>query len=287
MIKNLAKTAVVIVSSTILSTLAVNAVDLGSYVPRTLLGGLLFSSSEEKLSSPCPENMTLVTQALTPFCVDVYEVSAGEKCMYTEPKSENETMLDLSDPACKPVSEVNRVPWRFVTQTQAEQACSRAGKRLPSANEWYKAALGTPDQNVGWTEESCNVANNRSDGVSMTGAGMRCVSDAGAYDMVGNVWEWVAETIDKGVWDDRTLPSTGYVSGVDMSGVAYETQSGQIDGVFDDRFWSDVTIYAGMMRGGYYGSQSQAGLFATYAASPPTFSGDAVGFRCVVAPSTY
>jgi formylglycine-generating enzyme required for sulfatase activity len=284
MIKSFAKTAVVIASSTILATLAVNAVDMSGYFSHTMLGALLFSVEEEK-KEPCPENMVLVTQALTPFCIDAYEVSAGKKCTYTNPTGENETVLNLANRECAPVSEPNSMPWRFVTMTQAEQACSRAQKRLPTANEWYKASLGTPDQNSGWTEESCNVAHNRADGVSKTASGMRCISDAGAYDMVGNVWEWVAETVDKGVWDGRVLPMTGFVQGVDVHGIAYTTESAQVENFGNDRFWLDSGIYAGVMRGGYYNSQGQAGLFSTYAASPPTFSGDAVGFRCVVTPN--
>jgi formylglycine-generating enzyme required for sulfatase activity len=285
MIKSFAKTTAVIVGSTILATLTVNAVDMSGYFSRTMLAGLLFSGEETKNDS-CPQNMVLVTQALTPFCVDAYEASAGENCVYNTPANENETLLNLADRACTPVAKPNSEPWRYISSTQAEQACSRAGKRLPTANEWYKAALGTPDLSSGWTEEYCNVAHNRTDGVANTGTGMRCISDAGAYDMVGNVWEWVAETVDKGVWDGRVLPVTGFVDNVDTNGIAYSTESAQVENFNNDRFWLDSAIHAGVMRGGYFNSQSHAGLFATYAASPPTFSGDAVGFRCVVTSHT-
>lgn len=281
MIKSFAKTTAVIVGSTILATLTVNAVDMSGYFSRTTLAGLLFSGEEIKNES-CPPHMVLVTQALTPFCIDAYEASADESCAYDTPQSENETVLNLADRACTPVSKPNTKPWRYVSYTHAEQACSRVGKRLPTANEWYKAALGTPDPSGGWTEEYCNVAHNRADGVANTGTGMRCISDAGAYDMVGNVWEWIAETVDQGTWDGRVMPVTGFVHDVDVNGMAYSTESAQVENFGDDRFWLDSTIHAGVMRGGYFNSQSQAGLFATYAASPPTFSGDAVGFRCVV-----
>lgn len=284
MIKSFTKTTAVIVGSTILATLTVNAVDMSGYFSRTMLAGLFFSVGETE-REPCPQNMVLVTQALQPFCVDVYEASAGEDCVYEAPHNENETVLNLAKKECVPVSKPNATPWRYLTQTQAEQACSRAGKRLPTANEWYKASLGTPDLNSGWTEEYCNVANNRSDGVAKTGTGMRCISDAGVYDMVGNVWEWIAETVDEGSWDGRDLPVTGFVNGVDVHGLAYSTESAQVENFGNDRFWLDSTIHAGVMRGGFFNSQSQAGLFATYAASPPTFSGDAVGFRCVVTPN--
>ncbi len=280
MLQSLAKTTAVIVSSTVLATLAVNAVDMNGAFSHSMLGGLLFSVSSEETET-CPPNMVLVTQALVPFCVDMYEVSAGDACVYAEPADEAETMLNLNDRKCTPVSEVNKKPWTNVSLDQAQQACSRAGKRLPTASEWYKAAIGTPDMSSGWNEEQCNVANNRADGASLTGGGMRCISDAGAYDMVGNVWEWVADTVDNGVWDGRELPMTGFVAGVDIDGIPYLTEQTKNATFNNDRFWMDSTIHAGVLRGGYYNSQSQSGVYATYMASPPTFSGDAVGFRCV------
>jgi len=280
MIKSLAKTMVVIVSSTVLATLAVNAVDMNGYISQTLLGRLFFGVEEK--STICPENMVFVSQALTPFCVDMYEASADESCFFMNPKDESETALNFTNTECKAVSKPNVLPWRNITLDQAQQACSRGGKRLPTAGEWYKAALGTLDIHFGWTEEHCNVASNRTDGVSITGNGMRCVSDAGAYDMVGNVWEWVHETVLQGNFEGRDLPQTGFVTGVDVDGIAFETNSGKESMFNNDRIWVDSTIQAGIMRGGYYNSQSQAGVYSSYIASPPTFSGDAVGFRCVV-----
>lgn len=283
MIQSLAKTTAVIVGSTILATLAVNAVDMRGRVASTFLGGVLFSSSSEN-QRICPDNMVLVSQALVPFCIDVYEVSAGSECLYAAPTQSKETSLNLSDPGCKPESVAGGRPWVAISQHEAQQACSRSGKRLPTASEWYKAALGTPSPNGMYTEEYCNVARNRDDGVALTGGGMRCVSDAGAYDMIGNVWEWVDGVVEYGEWDGRRVPPTGYVSDVGTDGIAFLTDGKQNEIFGEDRFWSDASIRAGLMRGGYYESKSNAGLFATYAASPPTFTGDAVGFRCAVTP---
>jgi formylglycine-generating enzyme required for sulfatase activity len=276
---NLVKTTLVVVGSTVLATLAVNAVDMKGYFSSTMLGAV-FQGIEEN-TSECPQHMVLVTQALTPFCIDAYEASAGESCMYSNPQREDETVLNLADSDCDAVSLPYQTPWRHISLDQAQQACARSGKRLPTANEWYKAALGTPDSTKGFTDEHCNVANNRADGVSETGSGIRCVSDAGAYDMIGNVWEWVHELVHYGNWNNQMLPETGFVSGVDLAGIAYETNTGAQERFMHDRFWSDVQIVAGMMRGGYYNNGGQAGIFATYTASPPTFAGEAVGFRCV------
>ena len=282
MFRSLVKTTAVVVGATVLATIATNAVDMNGNLSDTMIGSVF--SGSEKSDSICPKNMVLVTQALSPFCVDMYEVSAGEDCIYIDPLNEDQTMFNLSDPDCEPVSSVNKLPWRHITLDQAQRACSRAGKRLPSAGEWYKAAIGTPDPNDGWSSEHCNVSNNRAEGVSITGNGIRCISDAGAYDMVGNVWEWVEESVQKGDWNGRELPETGYITGVDVDGIAYETNKKKVETFNNDRFWVDERLLAGVMRGGYYNSKSQSGVYATYAASPPTFTGDAVGFRCVVTP---
>lgn len=285
MLKSLAKTTMVVVSSTILVTLTTNAFDMRGDFYNTMLGSLFsaFTSGVGNESAPCPENMVLVTQAIEPFCIDRYEASPAKKtCTYSTPKDEIDTMINLSNESCGAVSIPNTMPWTHITQEQAQFACERSGKRLPTASEWYKGALGTPDEVGGITEEHCNIANNRADGIAKTGTGIRCVSDVGAYDMVGNVWEWVKETVHKGQWDGRMLPQGGFVTHVDVHGIATETKSSQ-DALFNgDRFWLDATITTGMMRGGYHNTKSQAGIFATYVASPPHFTGDATGFRCVV-----
>jgi hypothetical protein len=39
----------------------------------------------------------------------------------------------------------------------------------------------------------------------------------------------------------------------------------------------------GMFRGGFWGKADDVGIYAVYASSPPSFVGEAVGFRCVKA----
>lgn len=284
MLGNIAKTSAVVVGSIVLATLAVNAFDFGGQYYRTLLGGLAFSTLPSEGS--CPDNMVYVTQTLTPFCIDKYEVSAHKSCLYTDPKTTEESMFNLSNSKCLPVAEEERMPWRHVTQDMAKLACEHAGKRLPTPNEWFVAAFGTPDISSGWGEEDCNVALNRAGGVARTGSGKLCVSSVGVYDMIGNVWEWVQGTVSEGMYKNTILPESGFVTETSANGLAYTTGREKDANYFHDRFWIDATIEAGIMRGGYFNNSDHAGIYATYAASPVTFSGDAVGFRCAVSPES-
>ena len=274
----LTRTAAVIVSSTILATLTVNAVDMNGHTVTTYLGALLIQSTEE--AGVCPDTMVLVDQALVPFCIDIYEASPGDECPYHNPVTSDETSINMAEGRCLPASRPNVAPWRNITQAQAHNACLRAGKRLLASDEWYMAALGTPDPASALSGDYCNTASNRDDGAALTGGGMRCVSDAGAYDMIGNVWEWVDGIVARGMWDGQQVPPTGYVQAVDIHGMPITTGTAIDERFSGDRFWSDSDIDAGLMRGGYYASEGNAGVHTIYAASPPTFYGDAVGFRC-------
>ena len=80
-------------------------------------------------------------------------------------------------------------PAHYVTWFQAQAALANSGKRLPTNAEWQMAVRGTPDD----TGEGTTPCNTREESLQDTGAEPGCVSDFGAFDMVGNVWEWVAD----------------------------------------------------------------------------------------------
>jgi Sulfatase-modifying factor enzyme 1 len=90
-------------------------------------------------------------------------------------------------------------PSAFITWFQAQEACANAGKRLPTNAEWQVGANGTPDPGPDNGTTDCNSAG---DQLTPTGSRSRCVSARGAFDMAGNVAEWVAEWVPR----PRTCP---------------------------------------------------------------------------------
>ena len=111
---------------------------------------------------------------------------------------------------------INCVDW-----SQAEAYCKSVGKRLPTEAEWERAARGTDGFKYPWGNTSPykvklgNVADESArkvfpewkqtlgydDGVVGTapaGSFPDGVSPAGALDMIGNVWEWTADSREAG-----------------------------------------------------------------------------------------
>jgi hypothetical protein len=114
-----------------------------------------------------------------------------------------------SGAGCKDVYAVSIpgvMPAWTITWFQAVAAARNSGKRLPTNAEWQAAALGTPDGWQGGNPPPCNVA---SYGLANTGSAAGCISHAGAFDMVGNISEWVAEWVPRsttcGLWGGSNL----------------------------------------------------------------------------------
>lgn len=87
------------------------------------------------------------------------------------------------------LSLLGKTPSSHITWFQAQQACKNSGKRLPSNAEWQAAVAGTPDPGPDNGTTDCNTASTNA--VAPTGSRSSCVSADGAFDMVGNLIEWV------------------------------------------------------------------------------------------------
>jgi hypothetical protein len=175
------------------------------------------------------------------------------------------TYTDLADAGCPvtgnrcidfyAVSIADVFPSTFITWFQAVAVARNSLKRLATNQEWQAAALGT---GVG-LRAPCNIY---SDAPMRTGSLPGCVSDVGAFDMVGNVQEMVAEWGVRGA-DCTTWPAA-FGSDYACFGAA------------------PVLLPAYISRGGSFNEGTGAGVFAaTTKMGPPSSPDYAVGLRCV------
>ena len=142
----------------------------------------------------------------------------------------------------------------------AAQACALSGQRLPTNQEWQRAAAGTPDPGSAPGSSDCNT---NSAGSSNTGSRANCKSNWGVFDMVGNVSEWVAE------WGDVANGCTNWPAsfGSDVSCVGGPGSGfSNLPGAF--------------FRGGSWRNGSNAGVFAVDSSNDPSLSYLNLGFRC-------
>ncbi len=150
-------------------------------------------------------------------------------------------------------------PREVITWTEAADFCELRGARLPTEAEWEYAARGPDALIYPWGDEfvSENVVWDETSGGQMAAVGSRPggVSWVGAYDLSGNMWEWVAD------WYG-TYPSERQVNPTGPEISAYRVLRGGS--------WSDR--YPGSLRAAY--------RYRDY----PVFRYSYFGFRCVRLP---
>ncbi|MGE3480674.1 MAG: formylglycine-generating enzyme family protein [Gammaproteobacteria bacterium] len=225
-----------------------------------------------------------------PLCVDAYEASVWDTSQGggTQSGVGSDNYLcddngnDCSASAANPIyarSEVNRTPSAYITWFQALQACANAGKRLLTNAEWQMAAAGTLDANC-------------TGGAGLTGDRPTCVSNWGAYDMAGNVDEWVADwmqgpraTTHSNVAisaDTATVTSTTtivvptYETGNMGAGYGNDVSAGVQQSTFFNQTTSTSTA-SNFPAAIYRGAD---GIFAFNAAFSPSTFDNSTGFRC-------
>lgn len=83
-------------------------------------------------------------------------------------------------------------PSAFITFFQAGQVCRNSGKHLCTAQEWYTACAGPGGLEYPYGDTYEAAACNTSSAAAVpTGSLAQCTSGFGAFDMSGNLYEWV------------------------------------------------------------------------------------------------
>lgn len=257
----------VIVGAVVITTLAIEASDVVRGLDGSLSGNLIDSDG------PCGAGAVQAQFGDRALCIDMYEVSPSDTCPVATPTNAADTQKNVEASACRAESVESVTPWRFVNLTQAQQVCARAGKRLMNNDEWYRLSSSIADVS------SCVLDTNTNQALP-TGS-TACVTPGGVHDLIGNVWEWIDGEVKNGVYDDREMPESGFVQMVDSDGVVLETGERANTAYGEDYAITDSTGVRGIIRGGFYGSGSDGGLFAINAAVPLNLATAGVGFRCV------
>jgi len=138
-------------------------------------------SSEFTMGSTESEDETPHTVFLAEYWIDRYEVTQEhfEQVMGDNP-------ADFHGP---------HHPVEQATWYEARDYCQKVGKRLPTEAEWEKAARGGTTTNYYWGESIDGAfawywGNSQR---TTHPVGQRKPNAFGLYDMLGNVWEWVAD----------------------------------------------------------------------------------------------
>ena len=182
----------------------------------------------------CPPGMIPVTT----FCIDRYEASL----MYADSGVPFSPYVNPGTIPVRAVSIAGAVPQGYIDQLQAGDACAAAGKRLCTDPEWLRACQGpaattypygdTLEPGVCndaravhpaieyfgttadwiWSELGNACLNQLHDSLDPAGANPGCVTDEGAFDMMGNLHEWTddpAGTFRGGYYVDTVLNGPG------------------------------------------------------------------------------
>ncbi|MGO8995749.1 MAG: SUMF1/EgtB/PvdO family nonheme iron enzyme [Polyangiaceae bacterium] len=213
----------------------------------TVPGGRFFMGSDDDLPAERPAHHV----TLTPYCIDVFEVTTDQYRACTErgdcrrASAMNEwngvsatehkvfdSLCNIRDPG-RGRHPINCVDWEM-----ASQYCAAHGARLPTEAEWEFAARSSDGRRYPWGDDApsprflnaCGKEcldwgrRNHVDEAAMYqgGDGWPTTAPVGSFpegrskygvqDLVGNVWEWVADYFgpyDGAAHDDPRGPTSG------------------------------------------------------------------------------
>ena len=261
---------VVTVGVIILTSITVDATIAPNGFSQSALGILATRAIPQ---TTCPDGMVLLSDPNKKLCVDAYENSPSKDCAVQVVGNAIDSRSNIEDTTCDSQSAPDATPWTYVSFHQASELCAKVGKRLPASEEWYTFALGSPDT------DACNT---NTGAIMIPRADGTCKNAYGIHDAIGNVWEWVDGVVKDGSYNGQPVPDSGYVTAADEHGFATQTHTTEPDPNFhDDYFLTEKTGEYGILRGGFYGSGKDGGLYGILAKTLPSFSSGAIGFRCV------
>ena len=237
--------------------------------------------------SPCPEGMARVDDA----CIDRYEAHLVTRGPGGERARHPHFLRPEEGVVYEARSEPGVFPQAYISRVESAAACAEAGKRLCTRREWQRActyrAEGSPrtayPYGDRWQPGRCNAEKphlltlrfgadpnrwryaqfndpslDQEPGfLARSGAYEGCVGDAGVYDLVGNLHEWVSDTAD-----------AAFEARLRSEGVA--------------RSFQYYRPGNAVFMGGFYSTHAELGPGCTFTpdAHEPGYHDYSTGFRC-------
>jgi len=232
----------------------------------------------------CPSDMVYIPGD-RPFCIDKYEAyNAGGSVVNNTCTDGTQAQVDANTTSAIAGSAPGQTPLVSLNWCAAKKACQNAGKHLCTNREWFQACNYKGSQWNITAEEtaetmSCNTANECGGVACATGASPGCVTQQGAYDMIGNIWEWVDLVVTA---DPTNNLANNYVTGYDFSTALPTSVGATSDAYGNDYFWAynGAGAARAALRGGHWDNGARAGCFDLYLDIAPSGTDAGVGFRC-------
>ncbi len=150
--------------------------------------GDFIMGSNERWDDEAPEHISSTQK----FYIDLNEVTNADYKKFTD---ETKRKTPYHWPEGNLPKSKEQHPVVYVSWFDADNYCKWMGKRLPTEQEWEKAARGTDGLIYPWGNQwSLDKSNNpykHSTGTVPIGSFPEGKSPYGLNDMSGNVWEWV------------------------------------------------------------------------------------------------
>lgn len=201
------------------------------------------SRDDDKMAASAEKPQRLVN--LPAFYMDAFPVTNRQYAAFLNDQVPGERILDewiyLKDRWTKERCRINQKgkgyevekgfdmhPVIFVSWYGAKAYAEWAEKRLPTEQEWEKAARGTDGRNYPWgngfNKDLCNTSESNIEKTTPVDAYSMGKSPYGCYDMAGNVWEWTASFYDRKK-DARVLRGGSWLLGSGFSRCAARDSS--------------------------------------------------------------